>query len=131
MARSLAIHPRSPACGGQGVGRYRSITYPQFGFCITDDGKLHLAKIGDIKINLHRPLEGKVKNVTIRRYPTGKWFACFACEVEKDLLPPNEKATGVDVGITNFAMLSDGTHVPNPKFFKEEEKALKRAQRKL
>jgi putative transposase len=47
------------------------------------------------------------------------------------LLPPNEKATGVDVGITNFAMLSDGTHVPNPKFFKEEEKALKRAQRKL
>jgi len=115
----------------KGKGRYRSLTYPQFGFGITEEGNLHLAKVGDIKIKLHRPLEGVVKNVTVRRYPTGKWFACFACYVEPEPLPPNLKATGVDVGIRAFATLSDGTRVPNPKFFQEEERALAKAQRKL
>jgi len=115
----------------KGKGRYRSLTYPQFGFGITEEGKLHLAKVGDIKIKLHRPLKGRIKNVTVRRYPTGKWFACFACSVEPELLSPNSKATGVDVGIRAFATLSDGTQVPNPKFFQEEEKALAKAQRKL
>jgi len=115
----------------KGKGRYRSFTYPQFGFCISDEGALHLAKIGDIKIKLHRPLEGVVKNVTVRRYPTGKWFACFACEVEPEPLPPNLKATGVDVGIRAFATLSDGTRVLNPRFFQEEVRALVKAQRKL
>jgi len=115
----------------KGKGRYRSFTYPQFGFRITNDGALRLAKIGDIKIKLHRPLEGRVKNVTVRRYPTGKWFACFACSVEPEPLPPNERATGVDVGISSFATLSDGTRIPNSKFLREEEKALAKAQRRL
>jgi putative transposase len=63
----------------KGKGRYRSFTYPQIlepGSLVKllANGKLHLAKIGDVKIKLHRPLEGEVKQVTIRRYPTGKWF---------------------------------------------------------
>lgn len=115
----------------KGAGRYRSITYPQFGFNITDEGNLRLAKIGEIKIKLHRPLQGKVKNVTIRRYPTGKWFACFCTEVEPQSLPPNEKAIGIDVGISSFATLSNGKRIENPRFFQEEEKALAKAQRKL
>jgi len=115
----------------KGKGRYRSLTYPQFGFGLTEEGKLHLAKIGDIKIVLHRPLQGKIKNVTIRRYPTGKWFACFSCEVEPEPLPLNEKATGVDVGISKFLTLSDNTSIPNPDFFRKEEKALAKAQRRL
>jgi putative transposase len=115
----------------KGKGRYRSFTYPQFGFGLTEDGKLHLAKIGDIKIVLHRPLQGKVKRVTIRCYPTGKWFACFSCEVEPEPLPLNEKATGVDVGISKFLTLSDDTRIPNPDFFRKEEKALAKAQRRL
>jgi len=115
----------------KGKGRYRSLTYPQFGFGLTEEGKLHLAKIGDIKIVLHRPLQGKIKNVTIRRYPTGKWFACFSCDVEPEPLPLNEKATGVDVGISKFLTLSDNTSIPNPAFFRKEEKALAKAQRRL
>ncbi len=64
----------------KGRGRYDSITYPQSGFGLSS-GKLHLSKIGDIKIKLHRPIEGKIKTCTIRRMPTGKWFACFSVDM--------------------------------------------------
>jgi putative transposase len=115
----------------KGRGRYRSLTYPQFGFGITDDGKLHLAKVGDIKIKLHRPLEGKIKQLTIRRYPTGKWFACFTAEVEPEPLPKTGKYVGIDLGLTTFARLSNGEQIANPRFFRKEEKALAKAQRRL
>lgn len=118
----------------KGQGRYRSITYPQYprhGFGITDDGKLHLSKIGDVKIKLHRPIEGKVKNVTIRRYPTGKWFACFAAEIEPGPLPKTEKCTGIDLGLIHFAVLSNGEKIANPRFFREEERILAKAQRRF
>jgi len=110
--------------------RYRSITYPQFGFAIKD-GKLHLAKIGGIKIKLHRPLEGKVKTCTITRKATGKWYACFVVEYDPKPLPVSKKVVGIDVGIESFATLSTGEKIPNPHFFRSEEKALAKAQRKL
>lgn len=115
----------------KGSGRYRSLTYPQFGFNLTDDGKLHLSKVGDIKIRLHRPVEGKVKQVTIRCYPTGKWFACFTVEVELNPLPETGKCVGIDLGLSTFAMLSNSKQIANPRFFRREEKALSRAQRRL
>jgi len=115
----------------KGKGRYRSFTYPQFGFGITEDGKLHLAKIGDIKIKLHRPIEGKIKQVTIKRYSTGKWFACFTTEVLPRPLPSSGKYIGIDLGLADFATFSNGVKVPNPRFFREAEKALAKAQRRL
>lgn len=115
----------------KGYGRYRSITYPQFGFGIADDGKLHFSKVGDVKIKLHRPIEGKVKNVTIRRYSTSKWFACFVVEIEPEPLPETGKYVGVDLGLTNFAVLSNGKKIENPRFFRKEEKALAKAQHRL
>ena len=114
----------------RGEGRYDSFTYTQFGFGLKD-GKLHLAKIGDIGIVLHRPLEGKVKTLTIRRTPTGKWFACFSCEVELQPLLENAESVGIDVGLTAFATLSTGEKIANPHFFRTDEKALAKAQRKL
>lgn len=110
--------------------RYHSLTYPQFGFGIKD-GKLHLAKIGDIKIKLHRPLEGKAKTCTIVRKPTGKWFVCFSVKYEPKPLSKSERVVGIDMGIESFATLSTGEKIPNPHFFKAEEKALVKAQRKL
>jgi len=115
----------------KGKGRYRSITYPQFGFHITDDGRLHLSKIGDIKIKLHRPIGGEIKQVTIRRYPTGKWFACFTCEVEPESLPATERYVGIDLGLKSFAVLSNGEVVDNPRFFRREERGLAKAQCRL
>jgi len=116
----------------KGRGRYDSITYPQSGFGVKD-GKLHLSKIGDIKIKLHRLIEGKIKTCTIRRMPTGKWFACFSVDMEEVVLPPwkDGAVVGVDVGLESFATLSNGEKIANPRFFRQEEKELAKAQRKL
>jgi len=74
----------------KGKGRYDSLSYTQSGFKL-DSKVLSLSKIGDIKIKLHRPIEGKIKTCTIRRMPTGKWFACFSVETEDVPLPPLER----------------------------------------
>jgi len=65
----------------KGKGWYDSFTYPQMGFKL-DNGLLKLSKIGNIKIKLHGPIEGKIKRLTVRRTATGKWFACFSVEIE-------------------------------------------------
>jgi putative transposase len=108
---------------------YDSFTYPQSGFVVTDEG-LKLSKIGTLKIKLHRAIVGKIKTCTIRRQ-NGKWYACFSCEVECDKLPSTEKSIGIDVGLEKFASISDGSFVENPRFFRKEEKALTKVQRKL
>lgn len=115
--------------------RYDSFTYPQFdkrvGVCFIEN-KLRLSKIGAIKIKQHRVIDGKIKTVTIQKSKTGKWFACFACQdVPQKILPNNDRAVGVDMGIQSFATLSDGTKIENPRFFVKDEKELSKAQRKL
>ena len=115
----------------RGSARYDSFAYPQTGFKLLDNGHLRLSKIGDVRIILHRPLEGKVKTLTVKRDVLGNWYACFACEIELDPLPPSSKAVGVDVGLTHFATLSTGEHIPNPRFFRQDEKALAKTQRRL
>jgi putative transposase len=116
----------------RGRGWYDSFTYPQKGFKL-DSGKLHLSKIGDIKIKLHRQIEGRIKRLTIRRAPTGKWFACFSVELDDLPKPPwkDGSIVGIDVGLASFATLSNGEKIPNPRFFRDEEKELARVQRKL
>ena len=116
----------------KGYGRYDSFTYTQSGFSLKP-GKLWLSKIGDIKIKLHRPVDGEIKRLNIRRMPTGKWFVSFLVEGEPgELLQKKiESSVGVDVGLKSFITLSNGDQVENPRFFVQEEKALAKAQRKL
>lgn len=115
----------------KGRGWYDSMTYPQYRNGASLDGdKLSLSKLGQVKLVLHRPVEGTIKTVTIRRQ-AGKWYACFSCEIEAQPLPQTEQAVGIDVGLTSFATLSNGEKADNPRFFRQEEKALAKAQRKL
>ena len=109
---------------------YNSITYPQSGFEIINNN-LKLSKIGHIKIKYHRQLEGKMKTCTIRKSATGKWYASFSCKTLPNPLPISDKTIGIDVGLTSFATFSDGSKINNPRFFRKEEKALAKAQRKL
>ena len=114
----------------KGIGRYDSFTFPGTGFSFKKE-KLFLSKIGDLKIKLHRPIEGKIKTLTIRRTSTGKWFANFSCEIETPIVvQPIEKSTGIDLGLTTFATFSDGSSIPRPRFFKHYEKRLATASRK-
>ena len=114
----------------KGKGRYDSITYKQSGFKLEGD-RLHLSKIGDVRIVLHRPVEGTIKTLTIRRSSTGKWYACFSVEYDPSPLPQKETTVGIDVGLESFATLSNGEKIENPRFFRTDEKDLAKAQRKL
>lgn len=108
---------------------YDSFTYPQSGFSVSET-HVKLSKVGGIRVKLHRPIVGKIKTCTIRRQ-NNKWYVCFACEVEPVVLPATGKSIGIDVGLEKFASLSDGSFVANPRFFRQEERALAKAQRKL
>lgn len=115
----------------RGKGRYDSFTYPQGGFKLLGARCLRLSKIGDVKIVFHRPIEGGIKSLTIKRDTMGNWYACFSCVFESRPLSPSPKVVGIDVGLTHFATLSNGEHIPNPRFFRKDEKALAKAQRHL
>lgn len=114
----------------KGYGRYDSFTFKQFGFSVEGD-ILNISKIGGIKLVLHRPIQGQIKTLTVRRDAVGNWHANFACEIEPEPLPNSGKAVGIDVGLESFATLSNGEKVSNPRFFRRDEKALARAQRRL
>jgi len=126
--KEQAQEPGFPRFKGQ--NRYDSLTYPQSGFQIDEQGKLYTSGIGHIKIVLHRPIRGKIKTLTIRRSSTGKWYASFLVECDPERLPQVPTQVGIDVGLKTFATLSDGTEIDNPRFFRKEEKALAKVQRK-
>ncbi len=117
----------------RGHGRYDSMTFPQApSGCELRDGFLRLSKVGAVKIVLHRQLQGTPKTCTIKRSPTGKWYACFSCEVAVPKpLKRSKEAVGIDVGLHSFATLSTGESITNPRFFRHDEKALAKAQRRL
>jgi len=85
-----------------------------------------------VKIKYHRPVEGKIKSCNVKRTSTGKWFVSFSCEIDQPVLNKQfGRACGIDVGLESFATLSNGTKIKNPRFFRNEEKALAKVQRKL
>lgn len=94
-------------------------------------GKLILSKIGQVKLIMHRPIQGTPKTAIVKRTPTGKWFVSVYCEqIEPIARDPSEERVGIDVGLKHFAYLSDGSYIDNPRFFRQEERALARAQRR-
>jgi putative transposase len=120
----------------KGRGRYDSITYPQAyarGHKLDIQNQtVTLPKLGKIKAVIHRPYEGKIKTMTIRRSSTGKWYVSFV--VERELVireHVGDKVTGIDLGLTTFAMHSNGETIENPRFFKTDEIALAKAQRRM
>ncbi|MGY2894797.1 putative transposase [Deinococcus sp. UYEF24] len=113
----------------QGRDRYDSITYPQSGFSLSGD-VAYFSKIGNIRLRLSRPLEGKVKTATIIR-ECGEWYVAYACEIEVQPLPATGNSVGVDVGTTWFAITSDGEFVENPRHFQTSMKKLRVAQRSV
>jgi putative transposase len=114
----------------RGEDRYDSLTYPQFGFRVKD-GRLRLSKIGDVRIVQHRPVEGKVKTLTVTRSRAGKWYAVFATEVEAKPIRNRLPAVGVDLGLNSLVALSDGTLIEAPRSYRNAESRLRSVQRSL
>lgn len=86
---------------------------------------------GGVKIMEHRPLEGKILNGTIFKTADGKYFILIAVEKEIKKLDENSNKIGLDLGIKDFAVISDGSKISNPHFKKKEVKKLKKLQRAL
>lgn len=96
-----------------------------------DGNKIKLPKLGWIRFAKSREVEGRILNATIRRNPSGKYFVSILVETEVQELPKTDSAVGIDVGLKDFAILSDGTVYSNPKFFRRLEEKLAKAQRIL
>jgi putative transposase len=115
----------------KGINRFHSFTMESNGWKL--DGKyLTIRNVGKFKIRLSRPIDGDIKQITIRKESTGKWYVCFSCDnVPESKLESCDKSVGIDVGITTFCTDSDGNTFENPKYFRQSEKGLRIRQRKL
>lgn len=119
----------------KGKGRYNSFTYPQMsykghgGFSLKEK-HVHLPKIGDVRVKLHRPIEGKIKTCTIKREGE-QWYVYFSCEVDIPVLPANNEMVGIDLGLLHFAALSNGEVIENPRYYRNGEAKLQKAHRHL
>ncbi|MDR7075206.1 putative transposase [Neobacillus niacini] len=87
-----------------------------------------LPKLGLVRFAKSREVEGRILNATIRRNPSGKYFVSLGTEIEVAELPKINAVVGIDVGIKDLAILSDGTIYSNPKFFSKLEEKLAKAQ---
>jgi len=96
-----------------------------------NDNKIKLPKLGWVRFAKSREVEGRILNATIRRNPSGKYFVSILVETEVQELPKTDSAVGIDVGLKEFAILSDGTIYSNPKFFRRLEEKLAKEQRIL
>lgn len=107
-------------------------TNNQNGTVNIENGHLKVPKLKTkIKVKQHRLFEGKIKSVTISKTPTGKYYASILVETEIEKLPKTDKKVGIDLGLTEFAILSDGTKIENPKWLRRTEKRIKKLQRDL
>ncbi len=92
---------------------------------------LKLPKLKWVRFANSRQVEGRILNATIRRTASGKYFVSLLVELEIGELPKTGSSVGVDVGLKNFATLSNGTVYKNDRYFCTLEKKLAREQRKL
>lgn len=95
------------------------------------DNKIKLPKLGLVNFAKSKEVDGRILSATIRRNPSGKYFVSVLVEAEMQELSKSNSSCGIDVGLKDFAILSDGTVYGNPKFFRTLEAKLAREQRIL
>jgi putative transposase len=100
-------------------------------FAVLDNGRLRLPKIGDVEVRWSRSLPADPSSVTIVKDAAGRYFASFVVQASDTPLPPADAEVGIDLGLTHFAVLSDGTKVTAPKFLRRAARKLKRLQTAL
>lgn len=98
-----------------------------------EDGRhVKLPKLGVVRARISRPVEGRVLSATVKRTPSGKFFVSICCaDVPEGAYPESANAVGIDLGLTDLAVLSDGARIANPRNLKAAEKRLAREQKRL
>lgn len=95
------------------------------------DNIIKLPKIGLVKFAKSREVEGKIISATIRHNPSGKYFVSVLADVEIQQLSATGQSVGVDLGIKDFAILSTGEKISNPKYYRKMEHKLAKLQQSL
>ena len=94
--------------------------------------KIKLPKLGYVKFSKSREIKGRIMRATVKYHASGKFYVSILCEVSDfEQLPKTGVNIGIDLGITDFAIFSDGRKVDNQRFATEMEKKLAREKRKL
>jgi putative transposase len=115
----------------KGRNRFDSFGLKEYGNGFKLDGRrLRLSGIGRLRVRWHRPIEGVIKTVRIRRQ-AGEWYACFACEVEAQPLARTGKDVGIDVGVYHLLATSENEVIANPRWYRAEQKKLRVIQRQV
>ena len=108
----------------------QSCTFPDNAKIV--DGGLKLPKFKTaISMAMHRPVDGRIHSVTVSMTPQGKYYAAILAEAEQEILPPTDNAVGIDLGIKDMAVCSNGERVANPKFLERSERHLRHLQRQV
>ncbi|MEU4530278.1 transposase [Micromonospora ureilytica] len=100
-------------------------------FKVLDNGRLRLPKIGDVEVRWSRELPAAPTSVTVIRDAAGRYFASFVVQTADQPLPELDSEVGIDLGLTHFAVMSDGTKVSAPKFLRRAARKLRRLQQGL
>ena len=100
-------------------------------FKVLPDGKLRLPKIGDVPVRWSRELPSEPSSVTVIRDSAGRYFASFVIETAPGTLSKAKPVIGIDLGLTHFAVLSDGRKIASPRFLRRAENKLRRSQKAL
>ncbi len=118
----------------KGKARFHSVEWPKDGDgarWLPDQKRVYLQGIGQVKVHLHRRVEGRVKTIQVKRQGR-RWMLVLSCDdVPTNPLPQTGKQAGVDVGVVTYATLSDGTAVANPRWARQEASRLEVAQQRL
>lgn len=111
---------------------YSYITNNQGGNIYVSDRYIRLPKIGLVRVKKHRNFDGLIKSVTVSQNPSGKYYVSVLVDCkEQEKLPKSENKIGIDLGIKEFAIISDGEMIENPKYFRKSEKRLRKLQKDL
>jgi putative transposase len=116
----------------KGFNRFDTVEFPSYGDgCRLKENRVYIQHVGDVKVKLHRPVEGRIKTVSFKR-EASNWYAIFSCDLgEIEVAPSTNPPVGIDLGLKSFLVTSEGDSVAPPKFYRQAESALRRAQRRV
>ena len=107
-------------------------TNNQGGNIYISDRYIKLPKIGLVRVKKHRDFDGLIKSVTVSKVPSGNYYVSVLVErEEKEKLPITDNIIGIDLGLKEFAITSDGEMIENPKYLRKSEKRLRKFQKDL
>ncbi|MFC1429127.1 RNA-guided endonuclease InsQ/TnpB family protein [Streptacidiphilus sp. N1-3] len=110
----------------------QTLRFTRNGFRLRPNGSLNLAKVGDVEVRWSRDLPSAPSSVTVIKDAAGRYFCSFVVMTDgTEVLPEVDAEVGIDLGLTHFAVLDDGTKVTAPKFLRRAARKLRKAQRSL